>query len=305
MCGIALIVGPGADERLFRRMLASIRPRVDVEESLLGEGLLAGTQRLRIVDRERAVQPWLSADGRFLLCYNGEVYNHRALRAELAGRGHRMRTDGDTEVVLEAFLEWGEQAVHRLRGEYAFAIVERATGRTYLARDPLGVKPLYWSRAGGRLHVASEVKALVPVGAPVSEVPPGQHGWAEPAAAPDLVPHLDLLRLGEDADPIEDPAEAAGLVRDTLSASIRARLDTDLPVAVILSGGLDSSLTLLHVREMHPDCVAFTIGSPHSEDLHYARRLTRELGVEHEVIELRARGTSDWPRSGRRSGCRS
>jgi asparagine synthase (glutamine-hydrolysing) len=183
--------------------------------------------------------------------------------------------------------------------------VERATGRTYLARDPLGVKPLYWSRAGGRLHVASEVKALVPVGAPVSEVPPGQHGWAEPAAAPDLVPHLDLLRLGEDADPIEDPAEAAGLVRDTLSASIRARLDTDLPVAVILSGGLDSSLTLLHVREMHPDCVAFTIGSPHSEDLHYARRLTRELGVEHEVIELRARGTSDWPRSGRRSGCRS
>jgi asparagine synthase (glutamine-hydrolysing) len=104
MCGIALIVGPGADERLFRRMLASIRPRGDVEESLLGEGLLAGTQRLRIVDRERAVQPWLSADGRFLLCYNGEVYNHRALRAELAGRGHRMRTDGDTEVVLEAFL---------------------------------------------------------------------------------------------------------------------------------------------------------------------------------------------------------
>jgi len=165
MCGIALIVGPGADERLFRRMLASIRPRGDVEESLLGEGLLAGTQRLRIVDRERAVQPWLSADGRFLLCYNGEVYNHRALRAELAGRGHRMRTDGDTEVVLEAFLEWGEQAVHRLRGEYAFAIVERATGRTYLARDPLGVKPLYWSRAGGRLHVASEVKALVPVDA--------------------------------------------------------------------------------------------------------------------------------------------
>jgi asparagine synthase (glutamine-hydrolysing) len=289
MCGIALIVGPGADERLFRRMLASIRPRGDVEESLLGEGLLAGTQRLRIVDRERAVQPWLSADGRFLLCYNGEVYNHRALRAELAGRGHRMRTDGDTEVVLEAFLEWGEQAVYRLRGEYAFAIVERATGRTYLARDPLGVKPLYWSRAGGRLHVASEVKALVPVGAPVSEVPPGQHGWAEPAAAPDLVPHLDLLRLGEDADPIEDPAEAVGLVRDTLSDSIRARLDTDLPVAVILSGGLDSSLTLLHVREMHPDCVAFTIGSPHSEDLHYARRLTRELGVEHEVIELRPR----------------
>jgi len=123
----------------------------------------------------------------------------------------------------------------------------------------------------------------------VSEVPSGHHGWTEPGADPDLVPHLDLLRLGAGADPLQDPAEAVELVRATLSDSIRVRLDTDLPVAVILSGGLDSSLTLLHVREMHPDCVAFTIGSRHSEDLHYARRLTRELGVEHEVIELRPR----------------
>jgi asparagine synthase (glutamine-hydrolysing) len=289
VCGIALIVGPGADQALFRRMMAAIRPRGDIEETLVADDLLAGTQRLRIVDRERAVQPWVSADGRFLLCYNGEVYNHRELRAELTRLGRVLRTDSDTEVVLEAFLEWGEEAVHRLRGEYAFAIVERATGRTYLARDPLGVKPLYWSRAGGRLHVASEVKALVPVGVPVAEVPPGHHGWASATAAPRLVPHLDLLALGAGADPIEDTAEAIALVRETLSDSIRVRLDTDLPVAVILSGGLDSSLTLMHVREMHPDCVAFTIGSPHSEDLRYARRLTRELGVEHEVIELRPR----------------
>jgi asparagine synthase (glutamine-hydrolysing) len=289
MCGIVLVVGPGADRSLFRRMMASIKPRGDVEETLLADDLLAGTQRLRIVDRERAVQPWMSADGRFLLCYNGEVYNHRALRAELAGLGRAMRTDSDTEVVLEAFLEWGERAVHRLRGDYAFAVVERATGRTYLARDPLGVKPLYWSRAGGRLHVASEIKALVPVAAPVSEVPPGHHGWGDAARAPELTPHLDLLRLGAGTDPIEDPAEAVRQVRAVLSESIQVRLDTDLPVGVILSGGLDSSLTLLHVREMHPDCVAFTIGSPHSEDLVYARRLTRELGVEHEIIELRPR----------------
>ena len=289
MCGIVLTVGPGADQALFRRMLGSIRPRGDVEETFLADGLMAGTQRLRIVDRERAVQPWRSADDRYVLCYNGEVYNHRALHAELAGLGHVFRTDSDTEVVLEAFLEWGEAAVRHLRGEYAFAIAERATGRTYLARDPLGVKPLYWSRAGGRLHVASEVKALVPVGAPVAEVPPGHHGWAGPVDGPALSPHLDLLHLGADADPVEDPAEAIRLVRDTLSDSIRVRLDTDLPVAVILSGGLDSSLTLMHVREMHPDCVAVTIGSPHSEDLHYARRLTRELGVQHEIVELRRR----------------
>jgi asparagine synthase (glutamine-hydrolysing) len=289
VCGIALIVGRGADPTTFQQMLRSLAPRGEVEEFVLGDDLLAGTQRLRIVDRDRAVQPWVSADGRWLLCYNGEVFNHGELRAELARLGRVPRTESDTEVVLDAYLEWGEAAAVRLRGEYAFAIVERHTGRTYLARDPLGVKPLYWSRLDGRLHVASEVKALVPVGSPVTEVPPGHHGWAETGQEPVLTPYVDLMRLGEDQPPIEDPDEAVKLVRAALQDSIRVRLDTDLTVGVILSGGLDSSLTLLHVRDLHPDCVAVTVGAPDSEDLQYARRLTRQLGVPHEVIELRPR----------------
>ncbi len=101
---------------------------------------------------------------------------------------------------------------------------------------------------------------------------------------------------------IEDPDEAAKLIRAALEDSIRVRVDTGLTVGVILSGGLDSTLTLLHVREMHPDCVAFTIGAPGSEDLAFARRLTADLGVPHEVIELRP-VTSGWPISGRPSGC--
>jgi len=289
VCGIALIIGPNADQQAFRRMVASLAPRGEVEEFRLDEGLLAGTQRLRIVDAERAVQPWISGDGRWVLCYNGEIFNHRELHAELASRGHRLRTDSDTEVVLEAFLEWREDAVNHLRGEFAFAIAERPGQRVYLARDPLGVKPLYWSRHGGLLHVASEVKALVPMGALVSEVAPGHHGWADPVTGPRLTPYVDLLRLAEDRTPIEDPHEAAKLVRTTLEDSIRVRVDTDLTVGVILSGGLDSSLTLLQVREMHPDCVAFTVGVPSSQDLAYARRLTAEIGVPHEVIEVRPR----------------
>jgi asparagine synthase (glutamine-hydrolysing) len=291
VCGIALIVGPDPGLPLLRRMLRSLAPRGEVEETLCQPGLLAGVQRLRIVDRDNAVQPWVSADGRWVLCYNGEVFNYRELRARLAGLGRRLRTRSDTEVVMEAFLEWGEDAVSHLRGEFAFAIADRYTGRVYLARDPLGVKPLYWSRRAGPLgglHVASEVKALVPVGAKVSEVPPGQHGWADAAAGPSLVPYVDLTRLGS-GQMVEDPGEAAKLVRAALEDSIRVRVDTDLTVGVILSGGVDSSLALLHVREMHPDCVAFTIGAPGSEDLAYARRLTAQLGVKHEVIELRPR----------------
>jgi asparagine synthase (glutamine-hydrolysing) len=294
MCGIALILGPGtghqggADE-LFRHMLDVLAPRGESLEVARQPGLLAGTQRLRIVDRAHAVQPWTSADGRRVLCYNGELFNYRELRAELLGLGRSFRGASDTEVLFEAFGQWGERAVGRFRGEFAFAIADTAARRVYLARDPLGVKPLYWAHHGGRLHVASEIKALVPLGAPVHEVPPGHHGWAAADGGPDLRAYVDLLALGAGAEPVEDPAQAAKLVRAAFEDSVRVRVDTDLPVGVILSGGLDSSLTLLHAADMHPNCVAFTVGAPGSDDLRYARRLCADLRVPHEVVEISPR----------------
>jgi len=295
MCGIAVIAGPEPDAGLFDQMLRALAARGESEETACDSRLLAGVQRLKIVDRERAVQPWLSTDGRWLLCYNGEIFNYRELRAELIGQGWRFRTESDTELVLEAFSAWGEHAVGRFRGEFALVIADRATGRVYLARDPVGVKPLYWSWRYGQLCVASEIKALVPAGSPVSEVPPGHHGWAEPArgtgpdhsAGPALRPYVDLTRLGDDRPPIEDPAEAAKALRLAVEDSIRVRVDTDLTVGVILSGGLDSSIVLANVQAMHPDCVALTIGAAGSEDLVYSRRLCAELGVRHEVIDVR------------------
>ncbi|EEP70002.1 asparagine synthase [Micromonospora sp. ATCC 39149] len=251
MCGIALSIGPEADPATFRRMLAVLAPRGEVTETRREANLLAGTRRLRIVDRERAVQPWVSADERLLLCYNGEVFNHRELRAELTRLGHLFRSASDTEVVLVAFERWGEDAVHRLRGEYAFVVVERATGRAYLARDPLGVKPLYWSRVPGCLHLASEVKALVGHGAPVGEVPPGHHGWAEPGGHVRLHPYVDVRTLGDGLPVVDDPDEAALLVRAALTDSIRTRVDTDLTVRAIADGRARPDYTVLeHARDL-------------------------------------------------------
>ncbi|MEH1165886.1 asparagine synthase-related protein [Micromonospora sp. CPCC 205539] len=289
MCGIALSIGPEADPATFRRMLAVLASRGEVTETRLETGLLAGTRRLRVVDRDRAVQPWTSVDERWLLCFNGEIFNYRELRAQLTRLGHTFRSSGDTEVLLAAFEQWGEAAVTRLRGEYAFAVVERATGRVYLARDPLGVKPLYWSRRPGCLHLASEVKALVGHGAPIAEVPPGHHGWADPDGHLRLRPYADLLTLGEGLPIVDDPDEAALLVRAALCDAIRMRVETDLTVGVVLSGGLDSSLVLRQVRDLHPDCVAVTVGVPDSPDVAYARRLAADLDVPHVVVELRPR----------------
>src|ERR1700722_15318413 len=269
-------------------MLALLAPRGEIEETRCDDGLQAGTQRLRIVDRDRAVQPWLSQDGRWLQCYNGEIFNYRQLRAELIAAGRHLRSESDTELALEAFLHWGEDAVSRFRGEFALAITDRSSGRTYLARDPAGLKPLYWSLRARRLYIASEVKALVPAGALVSEVPPGYHGWsAGPGLAPALAAYFDLRGLGADVAEIDDPGQAAKVLRATVEDSIAVRVDTDLTVGVILSGGLDSSIVLTEVARTHPDCVALTIGAPDSEDLRYARRLTAELGVRHEVITVR------------------
>lgn len=296
MCGIALILGPAAADAgdLFAGMLTALAPRGECRETHRGPALLAGTQRLRIVDRDAAVQPWTSADGRWVLCYNGELFNYRELAAELAALGAPPGGDGDTAVLAAAFGQWGERAVGRFRGEFAFAMADTVAQRLYLARDPLGVKPLYWARSGGALHVASEIKALVPLGQPVHEVPPGHHGWAGATAGPDLSGYTSLAggtgpEPGAGLELLTDPAEAAKLVRAAFEDSVRVRVDTDLTVGVILSGGLDSSLTLLHVAQAHPDCVAFTVGAPGSDDLRYARRLCADLGVPHEVVELAPR----------------
>jgi asparagine synthase (glutamine-hydrolysing) len=296
MCGIALVAGQRPSGITFGQMLHALSPRGEVEQVAAYARLLAGTHRLRIVDPAGGGQPLASADGRWLLCYNGEIFNHRGLRDELRRLGHEFRTECDTEVVLCAFAQWGDAAVRIFRGEFAFTVADVAADRVYLARDPAGVKPLYWSVAGGCLHVASEIKALVPVGAPVSEVPPGCHGWSTAGGEPDLAPYSALLSIGV-RDPaeagsvatIESEAESMALVRVALAESIRVRTDTDHAVGVILSGGLDSSLLLLHVRALHPDCVAFTVGAPGSEDIAYARRLTAELGVAHEVVEISPR----------------
>ena len=308
MCGIALILGPAAADAAdqFAGMLTALAPRGECREAHHGPALLAGTQRLRIVDRDAAVQPWTWAGGRWVLCYNGELFNYRELAAQLAALGAPPGGDGDTAVLAAAFGQWGEQAVARFRGEFAFAIADTAAQRVYLARDPLGVKPLYWARSGGRLHVASEIKALVPLGQPVHEVPPGHHGWASAADGPDLSGYTSLAAgtglapaIGAadgsgpaaeaDLELVTDAAEAAKLIRAAFEDSVRVRVDTDLTVGVILSGGLDSSLTLLHVAQTHPDCVAFTVGAPGSDDLRYARRLCADLGVPHEVVELAPR----------------
>jgi asparagine synthase (glutamine-hydrolysing) len=225
-------------------------------------------RRLTIIDlSERSDQPLVDTSGEYAIAYNGEVYNYVELREELRRLGHSFRSNGDTEVVLEAYKEWGAECVDRFVGMWAFAILDRPGRRVLLSRDRFGIKPLYYARVGDALYFASEIKALLEV--PGLEVEPNEElvrrflldggvdfseqtffrGVASLAPAHNLLVELDGDRAlnprrywsyppqdGRVSEP-----EAAAQLRELLEDSVRLHARSDVPVGTCLSGGLDSS----------------------------------------------------------------
>jgi len=168
MCGIAGIVRRtrgGVAPALLARMAAAIQHRGPD-----GYGFYAGARaglahvRLSIVDRSGGAQPMTNEDGRWVVTYNGEVYNHVELRAELEARGHVFRSHCDTEVLLHGWEEWGAGLLPRLNGQFAFALWDKVTETLVIARDRFGVRPLFWSEQGGDFYFASEAKAIFATG---------------------------------------------------------------------------------------------------------------------------------------------
>src|SRR5918996_3199385 len=166
MCGIAGIAsidGLGADAAPRAIRMRDILTHRGPDEAGLHVDAYAALahRRLSIVDLSTGQQPASNEDGTVWIVYNGEIYNHTEIRHDLEGRGHRYRTTCDTETIVHAYEEWGDQCVHRLRGMFAFAIWDAPKRRLLLVRDRLGIKPLYWTRAGDTLLFGSEIKAIL------------------------------------------------------------------------------------------------------------------------------------------------
>jgi asparagine synthetase B (glutamine-hydrolysing) len=320
---IALVSGSGA-------RLALLQPMLDPLAARGGQaGLASGPELIAAVHQPGpaggagpatwggtavpASGPVSSADGRWVLCFSGRLDNLAELRAVLTAAGRPPAGPGEPAAVLAAFLLWGEGAVRRLRGDFAFALADQSCGSVYLARDPLGGRPLYWSRWADCLLIASQVKSLVPAGQPVREVPPGQHGWAEPGAGCDLVPFADPPGRGPGPGlpPLTDPALAADLVRDALRDAVAMRAPSG-PLGVLVTGpggspdgsgpaaghgpatgrglaggGLAGAIIARLACEIRPDCVVLTPGPPGSPDVALARRLAADLGLRHEAIDIK------------------
>ena len=331
MCGIAGLMFTAASARAGADLAATARRMADTlphrgpdgadawADAEAGLGL--GHRRLAIIDLSATgAQPMHSADGRYVIVYNGEVYNFRALRDELTPCGHAFRGTSDTEVMLAAISEWGiEGAVTRFVGMFAFALFDRQTRTLHLVRDRLGIKPLYWSAADGLLLFGSELRALMAypsfnaeidreaasaflrysyVPAPatifrnVHKLPPGAILTVQAGSEPKLTHYWRLSEVVAPAPRLDLSAEEAASELDALlREAVRGRMIADVPIGAFLSGGVDSATLVAQMQACADRPVrTFTIGfreKAYDESPH-AREVARHLGTEHTEVTLSA-----------------
>jgi asparagine synthase (glutamine-hydrolysing) len=309
MCGIAGYVG-AAPPGLLPAMVKALAHRGPDDSGLhVDDHAGLGMTRLAIIDLVTGRQPMASDDGAAWLVFNGEIYNYRALRAELQARGHVFRTQSDTEVILRAWQAFGDDCVARLHGMFALALWDARRQALLLARDRLGKKPLYYAQHGGLFLFASEIKALLCHGALPRELDPDAFhhylafgytpGHRSMVAGIAKLPpaHVAVLQRGGLAQhrywtlPPATPAvplafaDAAGRVRAAVREAVRARLESDVPLGVFLSGGVDSAAIVASMRELTSGPIAtFTIGFGDAESFDerpLAREVARRFGTAH------------------------
>ncbi len=318
MCGISglLLADPGVIVRqeVLARMVASLEHRgPDGSGQFIDGPVGLGHNRLAIIDlTSAAAQPMTSSDGRATVAFNGEIYNFQGLRKELEGRGAYFRSNSDTEVILEAWRAFGVDCLQRIEGMFAFALWDHDQRMLLVARDRLGVKPLFYAWTEKGLALGSEIKALGPfleapeidplsfhqvllfgcAGSPrtlvkgVRKLPAGHafivHAGEEPRPFAYWRPCFDPLPAGNLAD-------LRGELRQRMTQAVRRQIVSDVPVGAFLSGGLDSSIIVSLMTREFPDQVnTFSVGGKGfaESELPFAKLMANRLGVRHHPIEI-------------------
>ena len=324
MCGIAMIASDSGrvDPDHVRHMCDLMAHRGPDSSGLhVTPPVTLGMRRLSIIDLEGGEQPIYNEDRSLAIVFNGEIYNFRELRDELLSTGHRFSTRSDTEVVLHLYEERREEALHALRGMFAFAIHERDSGRVFLARDRLGIKPLHYAQVDGRFFAASEIKciaglpgfpreldeaaldqyfSLLYVPSPrtifrqIRKVPPGHYLIKDPGQAPVIRRYWQLA-----SRPCAGPSEAEWIegFRRRFDDAVASHLVADVPLGVFLSGGIDSSGIVAAMSRAGRRIKTFSLGfGPEYsafDERRYARLVAERFGTEHEelIVEPRIEDT--------------
>lgn len=313
MCGIVGYIGDKWNEGQLRKAVACLQHRgPDAEGFFTDKNCGLGHRRLAIIDlSEEAGQPFHDASGRYVLIFNGEIYNFRQVRNQL---NFTPRTDSDTEVILEAYKQWGDDFVHQLNGMFAMAIYDRESGTLKLWRDRVGIKPLYYFWDGKSFAFASEIKALLQLGIPkkIRKEAIGDFLFLESIPAPLTIYEqvcqlenghqliLNQRKLEEKtwyylpekvlaASSTGNEKEHTEAFLSAFRQSVQHRLVSDVPVGAFLSGGADSSMVCAMFNEVASSPFeALTIGFEDAafDETDYARKVAGHLGINHEVRTL-------------------
>jgi asparagine synthase (glutamine-hydrolysing) len=322
LCGEIRFDGGQADLTATQTMAATLQSRGPDAGGFLAQGRVAlGHRRLSILDLQpTSQQPMVDSELGLAIVFNGCIYNFRDLRGELEGRGYRFFSSGDTEVILKAYHAWGARCVERFHGMFAFALWERDSGRVVLARDRLGIKPLYLAEIGGALRFASTLPALVAAGGVNTEIDPValHHYMTFHAVVPApmtilkgvrKLPPATILTIEPDGTRREErywnvtfarrpqdrhmaEAQWRQAVLDSLKLAVERRRVADVPVGVLLSGGLDSSLVVALLAEAgQHDLKTFSIGfesvdGVKGDEFRYSDLIARQFATDHHRIRV-------------------
>lgn len=279
MCGIAGIINAekNSAETKVIKMLAQIEHRGNNNyEYRIFDNAALGTNRLAIVDREKAKQPISSKDGRYTIIYNGEIYNYKPLKEKLINEGYKFLTDSDTETLLAGYIKWGVKILDEIVGMYGFVIYDNQNKTFFAARDIIGVKPLYYAEGKNReIYFASEIKELAIFSEikTIKELPPGYYLENSLKAKK----YFDLKRKRK----YSDEEFVVNKLRELFDNAVKIRVDTDLPVGVQVSGGVDSTAVLTTAIKYHNNVTAIIVGAEGAEDPVYAERFCKENNIKY------------------------
>ncbi len=329
ICGELRFHHAPVDPTAIAAMSAVMQPRgPDGAGTFSQNGVALGHRRLKIIDlSDRAQQPMVDSELGLAIVFNGAIYNYPELRKTLQGKGYRFFSSGDTEVILKAYHAWGPDCVERLSGMFAFAIWERDSGKVMLARDRLGIKPLYYAEGDGFLRFASSLPALVKAGGVNTDIDPValhhyMHFHAVVPAPHTIIqgvrklPPATVMTISPDGQrdlrqywqPVYEPkpedarctaADWEARVLDAVRTAVKRRLVADVPVGVLLSGGLDSSLVVGLLAEAgQQDLNTFSIGFEAVDDeagdeFQYSDIIAKHFGTRHHKLSIPAKDTLD------------
>ena len=316
MCGIAGILNPGSNaEELVTRMISTLQHRGPDEAGVyVDSGVALGHCRLSIVGLDNGGQPIENEDGTLWIVYNGEVFNYPELKEELLEKGHLFRTGTDTEVLLHLYEEHGRECLNLVNGQFAFAIWDTVKKELFLARDRVGVRPLYYYQSGNRFLFASEIKAIFadpsvpreidPVSLhqiftfwttltprtsfkEIHELPAGHYQVVKDGVITEQQPFWEIPYYRPEQRYAGSCADAAEELRALLIDAVRVRLRADVQVGAYLSGGLDSSIiTSLISRHFNNRLRTFSLRFQEAEfdESSYQRELVKSLGTDHSEL---------------------